>query len=452
MCCIRVQSIFPSTNYPKGNQMKPHTPFITTTLLLLTAPTLADDWPQWRGPTADGVWHETSIVDTLPAPRISLSWKVPISSGYSGPTVADGRVFVTDRITKPRQSERIHCFAWDTGELLWSREYESPYRNVSFPAGPRACVVVHDGLAYALGTMGHLHCLEAATGRIVWHKDLNALYQIRMPVWGISASPVIYDDLVILQISGSDNACLVALDRRTGAEKWRALDDEAGYSTPIFIEQAGRPVLACWTAENVVGLDPSSGQVYWKYPFLPLTGSKMAVASPVYDTSRLFVTGFFDGALMLRLGSDRLEVEKLWRRHGASELKTDALHSAISTPILLGDYIYGIGSYGEFRCLEAATGDRVWENLEIVPRARWGTAHFVRNGDRFWIFNERGELLIATLSPDGPVIHSRSHLIDPTTDQLNQRGGVTWSHPAFAYGHIFARNDRELVCASLVQQ
>ena len=109
-------------------------------------------------------------------------------------------------------------------------------------------------------------------------------------------------------------------------------------------------------------------------------------------------------------------------------------------------------SYGELRCLEAASGDRVWENLEIAPRARWGTAHFVRNGDRYWIFNERGELLIASLSPQGPLIHSRAHLIDPTLDQLNQRGGVTWSHPAFAYGHVFARNDQELVCASLVKE
>ena len=425
---------------------------ILALILCCVAPTLADDWPQWRGPTADGVWHETNIVDRLPAAPIPRRWSAPISSGYSGPTVVDGRVFVTDRVVKPKQIERVLCFAWDSGKLLWSHQYESPYRNVSFPAGPRACVVVHEGLAYALGTMGHFYCLEAASGQVRWHKDFDALYQIRMPVWGISASPVIYEDLVIVQISGSDSACLVALDRRSGTEKWRALGDEASYSTPIIIEQAGRPLLVCWTAENVVGLDPRSGQVYWKYPLEPLAGSKMAVASPVFAAGRLFVSSFFDGALMLRLPGDRLEVEKLWRRHGPSEQQTDALHSAISTPVLQGGYIYGVDSYGELRCLEAASGDRVWENLEIVPRARWGTAHFVRNGDRYWIFNERGELLIASLSPQGPLIHSRAHLIDPTLDQLNQRGGVTWSHPAFAYGHVFARNDQELVCASLVKE
>ena len=431
--------------------MNSSTHLITAALLFFAAPALADDWPQWRGPTGDGVWRETNIVDSLPEKQIPRRWSAPISSGYSGPTVADGRVFITDRVAKPKQIERIHCFAWDSGKPLWSHEYESPYRNVSYPAGPRASVVVRDGLAYVLGTMGRLHCIEAATGQVRWHKDLNDLYQIRMPIWGITSSPVIHGDLVILSIGGADNACLVALDRHSGAEKWRALEDPVTYSTPLLIEQAGQAVLVCWTGANVVGLDPQSGQVYWKYNFSPASGT-MSVASPVFDGSRLFLTAFFDGALMLRLLPDRLEFEEVWRRKGASEQQTEALHSAISTPVLQGDYIYGMGSYGEFRCLEADSGERVWESQEIIPRARWGTAHFVRNGDRFWIFNERGELLIASLSPSGVVIHSRSHLIDPTLDQLNQRGGVTWSHPAFAYGHVFVRNDRELVCASLVQE
>ena len=104
----------------------------------------------------------------------------------SAPVVVDGRVFVTDRVVKPKQIERVLCFAWDSGKLLWSHQYESPYRNVSFPAGPRACVVVHEGLAYALGTMGHFYCIEAASGQVRWHKNFDALYQIRMPVWGIS--------------------------------------------------------------------------------------------------------------------------------------------------------------------------------------------------------------------------------------------------------------------------
>jgi outer membrane protein assembly factor BamB len=176
------------------------------------------------------------------------------------------------------------------------------------------------------------------------------------------------------------------------------------------------------------------------------------VPTPVVDRDRLFVSGFYDGALLLQLRQDEPAVEKLWRRIGASETKTDALHAMISTPLMDGDYIYGVDSYGELRCLDAKTGDRVWENLTAVPKARWSNIHMVRNGRRVWMFNERGELIISELSPQGFRELSRSKLLDPTSDQLGQRGGVCWSHPAFAYKHCFARNDRELVCASLAAE
>jgi outer membrane protein assembly factor BamB len=176
------------------------------------------------------------------------------------------------------------------------------------------------------------------------------------------------------------------------------------------------------------------------------------VPTPIVEGDRLFVTAFYDGSLMLRLRQDEPRVEKIWRRRGPSERNTDALHAMISTPYMEGDHVYGVDSYGELRCLDARTGDRVWEDLTAVPKARWSTIHMVRNGNRMWMFNERGELIIATLSPQGFHEISRAKLIEPTTDQLEQRGGVCWSHPAYAYKHVFARNDRELVCASLAAE
>ena len=413
------------------------------------SPGAADDWPRWRGPTGDGVWHETGIVQRFDSEQIPIRWRVPVGSGYTGPTVAHGRVYVADRLVSPEQVERVHCFDWQTGDQLWTYSYPCEYRDVGYTAGPRASVTVHDGLAYSLGTMGNFHCFDAATGAVRWALDLNELYDIRMPIWGIASSPVVEGDLVIVQIGGSSGACLVAFDRKTGEEKWRALNDRASYSTPIIIRQAGRPVLVCWTGDAVVGLSPASGELYWRFPFPPKR-MVLAIASPVLDSGRLFFSGFFDGSLMLQTDPLTLAVRQVWRRIGTSERDTDGLHSIISTPIFDGDYIYGVDSYGQFRCLTSGDGERVWESLEVVPRGRWSTAHLVRNADRVWIFNERGELLITTLSPEGLQIHSRAKLIEPTRDQLNQRGGVTWSHPAFAYRHVFARNDEELICASLI--
>ena len=409
----------------------------------------ADEWPQWRGPNRDGSWRETGIIDKFPQPEIELRWKVDISSGYSGPTVAGGRVLVTDRVVKPDQIERVHAFDWETGRKIWTYSYDCPYRKVGYQAGPRASVSVDDGRAYALGTMGHLFCLDAANGQVLWKKVPGVDYQVKLPIWGISASPLVDGDLLIVEIGASgEGACLVALDKKTGAERWRALDDRASYSAPIIINQAGRRVLVAWTGDNVVGLDPASGEVHWKHPFKP---AKMVinVPTPVVDGNRIFLTAFYDGSLMLRLDPDRLAVEAIWRRQGLSEVNTDALHSMISTPHFKGDHVWGVDSYGELRCLDAATGDRIWEDLTATPKNRWSNIHMVENAGRMWMFNERGELLIATLDADGFHEISRAKLIEPTTDQLSRRGGVCWSHPAYAHRHVFARNDKHLVAASL---
>ena len=172
----------------------------------------ADEWHQWRGENREGVWNETGIIEKFEGEEIPLRWRVPIGSGYSGPSVADGRVYVTDRLTKPKQVERVHCFDWETGESIWSYTYDCVYK-IDYTAGPRANVTVHDGLAYALGAMGHLHCFDATTGEVVWKRDLNAEYNIHMPIWGIACAPIVEGGNLIVQIGGKPDACIVAFDQ-----------------------------------------------------------------------------------------------------------------------------------------------------------------------------------------------------------------------------------------------
>lgn len=429
---------------------------VSAILLLGPMTLLADDWPQWRGLNRDGVWSEKGIIEKFPSDQIKIKWRVPISSGYSGPTVADGRVFVTDLIVEPSQRERILCFDEHTGRKLWVHDYSCPYVGIGYQAGPRACVTVDDGRAYAIGAMGHIHCLDAEAGKVLWKRDLNADYKIRaddratnrMPIWGIAAAPLIYEDIVILHIGGREGACIVGLNSATGDEVWRALGDQASYSAPIIVRQAGKEVGVCWTGDSVSGLDPLTGKVHWRYPFPP-SRMPIGIATPIVQDGLLYVTSFYDGSLALRLLEGKLEVEKAWRKIGHSEMATEALHSIISTPVFVGDHIYGVDSYGELRCLNAETGERIWEDLTATPKSRWSTIHFVTNGDKVWMFNERGELIISRLSPQGFQEISRAKLIEPTLEQLRRRGGVCWAHPAYANRHVFARNDKELVCASL---
>ena len=407
-----------------------------------------DDWPQWRGPHRDGVWRETGLVEELPADGLEIRWRAPIGGGYAGPSVADGRVYVMDRLVEPEEVERVHCFAWDTGEPLWTHTYPCSYEEVSYEAGPRCTVLVEDGRAYTLGAAGHLFCLDAASGEVLWSHDLAAEYAIDMPIWGIAAAPVLEGGLLVVPTSGTGGSFLVAFDARTGEERWRALDDRGNYSAPIVIDQAGRRVLVCWTGDRVVGVDPATGALHWEYP-LESSRMPLGVATPVLYEDKLFFTGFYDGSALLRLDPDELAVHELWRRRGQNERSTDALHSIISTPLVRDGHVYGVDSYGELRCLRLSDGERVWEDLTAVPRSRWATIHFVQNGERTWMFNERGELILAELSPAGFRELSRAFLIAPTRGQLERRGGVCWSHPAFAYRHVFARNDEELVCADL---
>jgi len=353
-----------------------------------------------------------------------------------------------DRITRPSQLERVLCFDAMTGDEIWSQKYECKYVKVGYPDGPRASVIIEDCRAWSLGTMGHMHCFDAATGDILWSRDLDEQFNIKMPVWGVAASPLIEGNLIITQIGGDPDACIVALDKMTGRPRWHTIGDRASYSAPIVIDHAGKRVLVCLTGERVVGLDSETGRLYWDSPFPP-SRMPISIATPVLHEDYLFFSCFYDGSLLLKLDTDTLAVEEIWRQRSPSERDTQTLHSCISTPLLRGQYIYGVDSYGELRCLELLTGKRIWESLEAVPKARWANIHFVVNGDNIWMFNERGELIIAGLSPNGFEEISRAKLIEPTEGQLGQRGGVCWSHPAYAYKHIYARNDNELVCADL---
>jgi outer membrane protein assembly factor BamB len=420
---------------------------IATTTVPLSA--RAEDWPQWRGSNRDAVVNESGLRKTLPSGNLPRLWTVPVGSGYSGPTVADGRVYLTDRGPEDATSEveRVLCFDAKTGKELWNHSYDAPY-TISYRAGPRASVTVHDGRAYSVGAMGHFKCFDAISGDIRWQRDLVADDQVRMPVWGITASPLVYDDLVIQVAAGAGEACVVAFDLETGEQRWQAIDERAGYAAPILIRQGDQDVVVCWTGESVSGLDPRTGKVFWRVPMEP-RNMPIGVATPVVQGDRLFVSSFYDGSLLIQFDLDKPTAKQLWRRVGVDEKNTDALHCMISTPILKGDHIYGVDSYGELRCLDVKTGDRVWEDTTAVPRNRWATIHTMRHGDQEIMFNEQGELIFATVSPDGYHEHSRCKLIATTTKQLSRRDGVTWAHPAIANGHIFARSDNELVCASL---
>ena len=417
-------------------------------LLAAVPPAAAEDWPQWRGANRDGLWRETGIVDQFESEEIAIRWRATVSNGYSGPTVANGRVYVTDFVHRPERQERLLAFDFEDGSFLWSHSWPADYGRISFPNGPRASVTIAGSRAYALGAVGRLVCCDAATGAVLWCRDMAGDFAVHMPTRGLAAAPLVEGDLVIVQVGGTPEACLVALDKVTGEVRWTALEDHASYSAPTIIEQAGRRVLVCWTAARVAGLDPATGELLWDHPFIPHRLIDQII-TPVVHEDYLFVSSFSAGSLMLRLLPDRLAVEPVWRRMGANERQTDSLHVLMGNPAFFDGGLFGVDSFGQFRGLDVETGDRLWEDTTVTSQVRWGSAHMVMQGNRAWIFNDTGELIIAHLSREGYEEISRARLIAPTRGQLDRRGGVTWAHPAFSHRHVLVRNDRELVSASL---
>ncbi len=402
------------------------------------------DWHQWRGPDRSGTWYGAPEIEKLTPDRVEPVWEVPVSSGYSGPTVAGGLVYVMDY---EKGNERVLCFDAEEGELIWSFNYPVTYQ-MGYPTGPRASVLVQDGNAYSWGAMGHLHCFNALNGEVVWFLNTLEAYQSRIPIWGLASNPILVDDQLIVQVGGSAGACLVAFHKENGKELWRALDDEASYSAPMLIHQAGKEVVVSWTGGSISGLNPLNGQVYWSIPFQPRK-MIMNVADPVYDPPYLFLSGFFDGSYLLKLDQETVTAELVYDRYGKNERETDALHCCISTPLIRGRYIYGIGSYGETRCLDLLTGDRIWEDHTLVPKARWGNVHLMPHGDKVWGFNELGILSLGRFTPEGYVDLGSVKVIEPVKVSPNPRNGVCWAHPACIGNRIYVRSDAKLACIEI---
>jgi outer membrane protein assembly factor BamB len=416
----------------------------------------ADDWPQWLGPHRDAVYREEGIVSQFPEQGLKVKWRVPLDWGYAGPAVAGDRVFVMDykrvegELTnnpggrdKLRGQESVKCFDVRDGSLLWTHQYDRPY-NMSFAGGPRCTPTVDGPRVYALGAEGNLWCLEGATGRVLWSKDFVRDYGAETAIWGVAAHPLV-DGNRLYCVVGGQGSVAVAFNKLTGEEIWQALSaSQPGYCPPTMIEHGGTRQLLIWHAESVNALEPASGQLIWSVPVKPSYG--MAIAAPRKLGAELLVTGIGNAALM-RLNEDATRADLVWR----ATTKT-ALFCGTSTPFLEEGIAYGCDiNTGALTAVRLRDGQRLWQTRQPTTggdrRQQYGTAFLVKHQDRFFLFSETGDLILARLSPERYEEISRFRVLEPTNEVFGR--AVVWSQPAFAHTSMFARNDKELVCVDL---
>jgi outer membrane protein assembly factor BamB len=445
-------------------------------LAVMTGLASADDWPQWLGPKRDGVWREPGLVEKFPTGGPKQKWKVPVGIGYAGPAVAGGKVFLTDLTLaagkdipknqfsrdKTPGTERVFCLDAATGQQLWEDKYPVEYA-ISYAAGPRCTPAVDGDRVYTLGAMGEFRCYTTA-GKKLWSKNFPKDYDAPVPVWGFAAHPLIDGDKVICLAGGSDDRLVIAFNKVTGEQEWASQSclGDFGYCPPMIYTLGGKRQLVIWHTRAIVGLDPENGKRLWRFDFDSRAALTVPTPRQVGD-DQLYFSSFYHGSLMLKVGANKADVVWRSKAKGENRLQTTDLSSIMCTPVVEGEHIYGVCSYGELRCIKAATGERVWESMKAtrgkltppkvaqMPQSdeseRWSLAFLIPHGDRYFLFNEQGDLIIAKLSPKGYEEIDRARIVEPTNTARGRK--VVWMHPAFADKCVFARNDRELVCVEV---
>jgi outer membrane protein assembly factor BamB len=428
---------------------------------LLAAPlAVAEDWPHWMGPKRDNVWNETGILDKFPKDGPKKLWSTPVKGGYSGPAVVGDKVFVTDYDKKTGETdegnfnrkettgtERVLCVDAKSGKPVWEYKYDVKYA-ISYPGGPRCTPTVEGEYVYALGAEGHLACLKVTDGSKVWAKELKTEYKTKSPLWGYAAHPFIDGDKLITLVGG-EGSHVVAFDKKTGKEIWKSGTDAEpagfGYSPVTIITAGGKRQLIVVGPSALKGLDPETGKEYWKEKYSATSGS--AIMTPVVSGDYLYFGGYSKKNILIKLGKDSPTATTEWK-----DKKDHGVAAVNVQPFLQDGVVYGFDDSGIMYAVELPSGKRLWESTDLVGGDAKGseTAFIVKNGDRFFFFTEKGDLVIGKLDKTGYTEIDRAKgLVAQTQTAFGRK--VVWCQPAFADKKMFVRNDKEMVAFDLAK-
>ena len=387
---------------------------------------LASDWPQFLGPTRDGVYAGNDIAATFPASGPPILWKKDVGEGFAAPVVASGKLIVFHRVSG---RELIEALDAGTGKNVWSHEYPTTYRDdFGFDEGPRSAPAVADGVVYAFGAEGMLSAVDLATGKKKWMIDAGRKYGVKKGWFGAAGSPLVEQGKVIVNLGGT-NAGIVAFDAATGNLARKATNDEASYSSGTVATIDGERHAIFLTRAGVVDLNPANGQVRFSMPFRSRNNASVNSATPLVIGNLVFVSASYNtGAALLEIHGS--QYKKVWAND-------DSMSNHYSTCVFHDGVLYGFHGRQEYgqalRAADLKTGKVLW-NVEDFGA---GTVTLI--GDRLLIVRENGQMTIAPASP-------KQFQPSPPSTLLK---GVVRAYPALADGRIYVRNEHTLVCAKL---
>ena len=380
-------------------------------------------WTGFRGPLRDGHYRERTILTTWPV-ALSPVWKQLVGGGHASFAVANGRAFT---IEQRGGEEVVAAYDVRSGRELWAHGWTSAFREAMGGDGPRATPTWHDAVVYALGAEGELRALREADGGQLWRASILQDASASNLEWGMAASPLVVDDLVIVVPGGRSGRSVLAYDRRTGQQVWAAFDDKASYAAPQVATIHGVRQVLIFSSSRLASVRPEDGTLLWDFPWRGGGGAGINVAQPIVLEDRIFIsTGYGVGSAMLRAerSGDRFSVRELWRSNRMKNQFTSSVHH--------DGFIYGLDE-GILACLEAATGERRWK------AGRYGDGQLLLASGHLVIVSDSGELALVQATPTGHVEKARFPAID----------GRTWNHPAIGGGLLLIRNSNEMAAFDL---
>jgi outer membrane protein assembly factor BamB len=376
--------------------------------------TALEDWPQWRGPRRDGVSAEKGLLKAWPQGGPPLAFKATgAGEGFSSFAVTAGRLF-----TLGARGDREYVIAFDsaTGKRLWEAPHGQRFAN-DRGDGPRSTPTVDGDRIYAFGASGDLTALDAASGKIAWTVNVIRDFGGQNIRWGLSESPLISGDRIIVSPGGPGSA-IVALNKANGKLLWKSEADTAGYSSAVLHEIGGIRQAVVFTGQRALGIDISNGRVLWSYD--KVANRVANIATPIARGNYVFLSSDYGtGAALLQLtasggGITAQEVyfTREMRNHHASS-------------VLVGDHLYGFSS-AILTAMRFDTGEVAWKDRSV------GKGSLVFADGRLYLFSERGVAGLAEATPEGYREHGRFEL---------ETGSLpTWSHPVVANGKLFLRD------------
>lgn len=395
-------------------------------LLLLAAAVRASDWPQFLGPTRNGISAETNVNLAWPKEGPRILWKTKVGEGWSGPVMASNRVVIFHRAG---DNEVIDCLDATNGMMLWRAEYPSTYRDdFGFESGPRATPAIDGHRVFTFGANGILNAWNLTNGANLWRIDTRKQFSSEKGFFGIACSPSVEGDAVILNIGGA-GAGVVAFDKATGKVLWKATSEEASYSSPTAATIGGQRRVFVFARKSLLALAPGDGQLLWEFPWTPRIDASVSAATPLVIDDQVFISASYGaGAVLLRVAGPKPEV--VWSGD-------NILSSHYSPVVHHRGFLYGFDGRQEqrcrLRCVELQTGKMRWSE------ERFGAGSLLVIGDKLLILTERGELMVAPASPDKFTPAVRSQIL----------GTDLRAHPALAHGLFYARDKGTLVCLDL---